>query len=233
MLRPFVRTRDALRAPDFEALESLLLGSPLLGESTLGGTFLQTRGFAFTFTAAGRGQLEARFPALTPFLARAIDRDGPRKLVPWHSPWTKPPTPNAWYLNVLVVKGGGQVGRHLDATLQGPAESPGTTPVVVSVLYLRVPTGSGGELVLHAGPMEVARVQPKARTLLHFRGELAHEVTKVEGDGALRASLVLEQYAFAPEALKRLPALQLDSRAGFDAFLALHAQGPKRDFVLD
>ena len=80
--------------------------------------------------------------------------------------------PNAWYLNVLLVGEGGNVGPHTDATLAGPAGVPGATPQVVSVLYLRVPDCRGGELVLAREGRIKGVVQPSEGALLHFRGDL-------------------------------------------------------------
>lgn len=234
-LKPFARTRSALRPADFGALQRALLESPLLGHSTLGGTFEGSRGFAITFTSGGRARVVERTPALAPFFALAIDRQGgPRALRPWYRPGLEVRTPNAWYLNVLVIAEQGRVGRHVDATLQGPAQVPHATPEAVSVLYLSVPPGPGGALVLHEGTRELARLRPREGTLLHFRGDLSHEVAPLEAPaGARRASLVLEQYHFEPDALARLPAMQIDSRAGFEAFLAEHRKKPPASFTLE
>jgi hypothetical protein len=48
-----------------------------------------------------------------------------------------------------------------------------------------------------------------------------------------RASLVIEQYHFEPEALARLPEFQLESRAGFGAFLKHHEERGPGSFDLD
>jgi hypothetical protein len=61
---------------------------------------------------------------------------------------------------------------------------------------------------------------------VHFRGDLAHEVTPMTFAGEqLRVSLVLEQYAFGPEALARIPSFHVQSKAGFGAYLKSHAEG--------
>ena len=52
-------------------------------------------------------------------------------------------------------------------------------------------------------------------------------------DGAQRASLVIEQYHFADEALARLPKFKLDSRAGFKAYLTHHADQDPKSFELE
>ena len=84
----------------------------------------------------------------------------------------------------------------------------------------------GGGLQLWDGHKPVTKVKPRERMAVHFRGDLAHAVEAFSGASepeAVRASLVIEQYRFDDEALNRLPEFQLDSRAGFDAFLKLHA----------
>ena len=75
---------------------------------------------------------------------------------------------------------------------------------------------------------------PEANAVLHFRGDLAHEVCAFEaGPGALRASLVIEQYHFGPDALERLPEFQLESRAGFGAYLKHHADREPTKFEIE
>ncbi len=224
--------RDALSAIDFSALRTQLLTSPLLGRSTLGGSFRATRGFAITFTHEGRAELEQRFPPLRAFLTTAITGSDPLVRWPFSS---KAAAPNAWYLNVLCVGNGASVGRHVDATLQKPSGVPDATPLRVTVIYLCAPKMTGGDLALFRGANEVDRVTPREGCLLHFDGSLAHSVEAVsglEGD-AFRASLVLEQYHFEPDALARLPRFQLDSRAGFSAYLDSHAAAPVRTFELE
>jgi 2OG-Fe(II) oxygenase superfamily len=114
------------------------------------------------------------------------------------------------------------VGRHIDATLQGPSGVPDATPQYVSVLYLQVPErAKGGELCLMHDDAPVGEVRPREGMLLHFRGDLQHEVRPFTGgpEGARRASLVCEQYAFPPEALARIPTFRIHSKAGFAAYL--------------
>jgi hypothetical protein len=206
IFRPWKVIRDVFTAAEVEAIREPLLESPLVGRSTLGGSFRASRGFAVTFHGSGREQLEARFPYIAPFLAKAISA-GRRK-------------PNAWYLNLLLVPPGAGVGRHVDGTLRGPSGDEDAVPKVVSVLYLAAP---GGALVLSRGAKELGRVAPREGTMVHFNGELDHAVEPFEGEGT-RASLVLEQYHFGPAALARLPELKVDSRAGFQAYLDAHAR---------
>ena len=210
IFRPWKVIRRAFTAAEVAAIREPLLNSPLVGKSTLGGSFRASRGFAITFRGDGRAQLEARFPSLAPFLAKATAKGALRGAARWRAK-----TPNAWYLNLLLVSAGGTVGRHVDGTLRGPSGEAYAIPVAVSVLYLSAP---GGALVLSRGARELGRVIPSEGALVHFRGELDHAVEAFEGEGT-RASLVLEQYHFGAEALARLPELKVDSRAGFQAYL--------------
>lgn len=205
-----------------------LLGSPLIARSALAGSFRQTRGFSITFREEGRARLAQRFPALAPFVDRALS-DGEAGALSSLADRLRRRAPhaeaNAFYLNLLLVGDGGSVGRHTDATLRAPSGVEGAVPVRVSVLYLAVPEGArGGELRLFRGNRRVGVVRPRPGALVHFRGELQHEVAPLSAPrDALRASLVLEQYAFAPQVLARLPELQLHSKAGFGAYLQAHA----------
>ena len=225
---------DALPKTEFAQLKEALLSSPLVGRSQLAGPFQSSRGFAVIFRDEGRRLVLERFPQLAPHLDAVLGAPAVRALSPW---WrrTLRRLPNAWYLNVLCVSEGGTVGRHVDATLRKPAEQPESVPEMVTVLYLAVPDGAqGGTLALFAGDTLVHEVTPRENTLVHFRGDLAHEVRAFSGaPGALRASLVIEQYHFPPEALARLPEFKLDSRAGFDAYLAHHAGREGRFFELE
>lgn len=215
--------RRALPLPLVAELREKLLTSPFVARSTLAGSFRHSRGFAITFTAEGRPQLESRFPFLTPYLDLALSREAGRRLEPW---WRRSRTPvieaNAFYLNLLLISEGGSVGRHVDATLREPAGVDHVVPVRVSVLYLEVPQRKGGELRLFRGGRLTERVRPEVGKLVWFRGDLDHEVTPVEAapEGTERASLVCEQYALPTEALTRLELVHVQSKAGFAAYLA-------------
>lgn len=199
-------------------LEDELLGSPLLGKSTLAGSFRESYGFAITFTEAGRAELLQRFPPLGPAL-EALAAPGP----------FAPPRPNAWYLNLLQLPAGKGVGRHTDGTLRKVVGDEGLLPVCVSVLYLVAPEGSGA-LELYEGERSIRRIAPRPGAIVHFSGALEHEVLPSAAD---RVSVVLEQYALSPEALARMPAFKIDSRAGFAAYLADHAGRPPRKLDLE
>ncbi|WP_342374057.1 2OG-Fe(II) oxygenase [Myxococcus stipitatus] len=223
---PYITHRQALPAGDLETLRVALLGSRFVARSPLMGTFQGSRGFAFIFTQEGRATLEERFPFLRAYLAQVLDPHGARGLRPW---WRRLPggtrpevVPNAFYLNLLLLEPGMSVGRHIDATLQGPSGVPGATPHHVSVLYLQVPRDArGGALRLSQDHQLLGEVQPSPGLLVHFQGHLQHEVLPFLSaeDGAQRASLVCEQYVFPPEALARLPTFRIQSKAGFAAYL--------------
>jgi hypothetical protein len=157
-----------------------------------------------------------------------------RELLPFWKRASAAP-PNAWYLNLLLVGAAGGVGPHIDATLAAPAGVAGAAPQVVSVLYLQVPDCPGGELVLARAKRLKGVIHPVPGTLLHFRGDLEHQVRALQQApaGAVRASLVLEQYRFAEDALARLPEFRLDSRAKFKLALAQAATRPPPGFELE
>ncbi|QSQ15397.1 2OG-Fe(II) oxygenase [Myxococcus landrumensis] len=222
---PYITHRQALPAGDLESLRDALLGSRFVARSPLMGTFQGSRGFAFIFTQEGRTPLEERFPFLRAYLARVLDPESARGLRPWRERLfggRPAPLPNAFYLNLLLLDAGMGVGRHIDATLQGPSGVPGATPRHVSVLYLQVPRGArGGTLRLSENHQLLGEVRPRPGLLVHFQGHLQHEVLPFLGaeDDAQRASLVCEQYVFPPEALARLPVFRIQSKAGFAAYL--------------
>ncbi|MCP3142020.1 2OG-Fe(II) oxygenase [Pyxidicoccus xibeiensis] len=225
-MRAYITQREALPAPELQALREALLGSRFVARSPLMGTFQASRGFAFIFTNQGRATLEARFPFLRCYLATVLEPSSARGLLPWRERLFGKrkalPVPNAFYLNLLLLDAGTAVGRHIDATLQEPAGVPGATPRHVSVLYLEVPEGAkGGALHLLRDDAPVGRVRPRPGLLVHFRGDLQHEVQPFTGGapGTRRASLVCEQYCFPPEALARLPDFRIQSKAGFAAYL--------------
>lgn len=221
-MREYRRQTSALPSAHFTALRDALLSSPLVGRSTLAGPFQSSRGFAVIFREEGRDKVLERFPSLKPHFDAVLGAPAVRALTPW---WVRQLSrvPNAWYLNVLLVSEGGTVARHVDATLRKPAEETEAIPELVSVLYLSVPNARGGDLQLWNGPTPITRLPPKENALVHFRGDLAHQVNAFEGAaGSVRASLVIEQYHFGAEALARLPEFRLESRAGFSAFLSHH-----------
>jgi hypothetical protein len=195
------------------------------------GTFQASKGFAFIFTEAGRDTLLERFPFLTDYLSLVMEPATTRGLLPWRErlfgPRKERLRPNAFYLNLLLLEPGKGVGRHIDATLADPSGVRDAVPEYVSVLYLTVPSGvQGGALHLLSEDQWVASIRPRPGLLVQFRGTLQHEVEPFTGGeaGAVRASLVCEQYAFGPEALARIPAFRIQSRAGFAAYLDDHRE---------
>src|SRR5262245_29294054 len=139
--RDYLLQPGALSPQGLADLGCACLTSPSLGPSPLAGTFAGSRGFAVSFTRAGRPQLTQRFPFLAPFLELAIDGEPHRRLWPWPSrlgsPWRR--NPNAFYLNLLLLDGGLGVGAHVDTTLRELSGVDDAIPTVVSVLYLEVP----------------------------------------------------------------------------------------------
>ena len=225
----YVTHRDALTGPQLGSLREALLGSRFVARSPLMGTFQASKGFAFIFTEEGQATLLERFPFLSGYLSLVRDAATARGLLPWRErlfgPRPERLAPNAFYLNLLLLEAGKSVGRHVDATLREPSGVPGAVPEHVSVLYLEVPQGAqGGALHLLRDDRPVGRVRPRPGLLVQFRGNLQHEVQPFTGgqEGALRASLVCEQYAFAPEALARIPTFRIQSKAGFAAYLDEH-----------
>ena len=167
------QTKNALPPAQLEALKAALLGSPFVASSQLNGAFVTSRGFGVAFTAEGRARVENELPAVRPFFALAIDALPESRL---QSFWQheRVPTPNAWYMNLLLVGTAGGVAPHVDATLSRAAGDATATPRVVSVLYLQVPGCGGGELVLGREKKLKGVIHPKVGTLLHFRGDLTH-----------------------------------------------------------
>lgn len=226
-MREYVRFPRALAPERTEALRQAALGSRFVSRSPLVGSFRASRGFAAIFTRGGRARLEARMPFLAAFLDEALSPARTAKLLRLSDRLRRRPlpSPNAFYLNLLLLEEGASVGRHVDATLREPSGVARAVPAWVSVLYLECPEGArGGRLRLFRGERPVAELTPEPGLLVQFRGDLHHEVEAYSGGapGGLRASLVLEQYAFEDEALGRLPSLRIQSKAGFAAYLENH-----------
>lgn len=228
----YVIRRGALDPERVESLRKELMASPYVGQSTLAGSFQGSRGFAITFTAEGRARLEQRFPFLSPYLALALDSEPLRRLTPLVlRPFGRfrERLPNAFYLNLLLLGDGAGVGRHTDATLRGPSGLPDALPELVSVLYLAVPPRTrGGELRLFRSDHLRGAITPRPGMLVHFRGDLQHEVVALEGaaSGELRASLVCEQYCLPAQALALLAPVHVQSKAGFAAYLTERREPP-------
>ncbi|MFZ9886117.1 MAG: 2OG-Fe(II) oxygenase [Myxococcota bacterium] len=197
----------------------VLLGSPLVGKSPLVGTFAASRGFSLVFTADAVDEVRRRFPVLGTFLNCALAPNVRASLV---SRWDRllgqsaVPPPNAFYLNLLLLRHGSGVGPHIDATLREESGVEDAIPELVTVLYLRTPA-SGGVLRLREGRRHIADIQPSPGALLAFAGHLTHEVLPVDGepDDGPRASLVCEQYHLPATGVARLPRCRVHTMADF------------------
>jgi hypothetical protein len=226
----FVIRPNALEPVPLARLRKAVLSSPYVGESPLAGSFYASRGFAMTFTRAGVKEVLRRFGFLEPFVTQVLSPDAAGTLRPWPLRLlARRPArmPNAFYLNVLLIGPGAGVGLHVDGTLRRDSGEPAATPRLVSVLYLQTPGAAGGELRLYRNWRPVGTIQPAPGTLVHFRGDLKHEVLPFHGGApdALRASLVCEQYCFGARTLERIPALAVHSKNGFRAYLTERRRG--------
>ncbi len=122
------------------------------------------------------------------------------------------PACNAFYLNPLLLQEGSRVDAHIDRSLRAYCKTV-EPPVVVSVLYVQVPTHlQGGELVLHRQKQKVGQIRPQVNTLLYFQGDLAHSVNAVKTAG-IRLSLICEQYSLSETELRDIPGFTIESRA--------------------
>lgn len=208
---PFTLRPHAVPADELRRLSDALTESALVGKSPLTGTFSASRGFSLVFTADGVDEVKRRFPVLSTFLHTVL---APRVREEMVTRWDRLlgqsplPAPNAFYLNLLLLRAGAGVGPHVDATLREESGVDDATPDLVTVLYLRVPS-RGGVLRLREGRSHITDVSPEPGALLCFAGHLTHEVLPVEATGQgnddTRASLVCEQYHLPAAGLARLP----------------------------
>jgi predicted 2-oxoglutarate/Fe(II)-dependent dioxygenase YbiX len=176
-------------------LQGQILASPYFAINNLNRDFVGTKGFSIVFQRSHLTEVKQRFPYLKPYLNRVMQ-----------------PECNAFYLNPLLLESGSRVDPHIDRSLRSYCETI-APPVVVSVLYVEVPTDlQGGELVLRSRKRQVGHIRPQANTLLFFQGDLTHSVNPVISAG-MRLSLVCEQYNLEEAQLRDIPELQLESRA--------------------
>jgi len=201
-LWPFRCSKDVLAGDDLARLKADVLESPYLAESDLNEGFSGTQGFSLLFRRDQLQRAKDWMPSLVPFFDSALK-----------------PSANAFFLNPLVIQGGGAVGSHADKTLSSYLKS-APYPFCVSVLYLYLPKPrSGGDIVFHRW-FGRHTVRPQDNLLLEFPGWLKHEVTELKSaDSDPRVSIVLEQYNLDQASLAELVPWHLDSNQPFEFFL--------------
>jgi hypothetical protein len=218
------RTLRAVSDEDLDRMREGLLSSRFVGDSPLTGSFRGSRGFAAVFTRDGISELRARWPFLEPWVELVLDEDIGRGLLPWPQRLLgrRPVRANAFYLNLLLLGPGDDVGPHVDATLRDVSGVDDALPELVSVVYLRTPdVNDGGELILWRGAEPLGGMRPVEGSLVLFAGHLKHAVRAFASDDeeALRASFVCEQYALDEEGLARVPRFRLHTQSGFSAYV--------------
>jgi predicted 2-oxoglutarate/Fe(II)-dependent dioxygenase YbiX len=176
-------------------LQGQILACPYFAVNNLNRDFVGTKGFSIVFRRSHLTEVQQRFPYLKLYLDRVVQQEC-----------------NAFYLNPLLLGLGSRVDPHIDRSLRSYCETI-APPVVVSVLYVEVPTNLvGGELVLRSHKRQVGQIRPQPNTLLFFQGDLTHSVNPVTSPGN-RLSLVCEQYNLDDTELREIPELQIESRA--------------------
>lgn len=176
-------------------LQGQILACPYFAVNNLNRDFVGTKGFSIVFRRSHLSEVQQRFPYLKLYLNRALQ-----------------PECNAFYLNPLLLGLGSRVDPHIDRSLRSYCETI-APPLVVSVLYVAVPTNlEGGELVLRSHKRQIGQIRPQPNTLVFFQGDLTHSVNPVTSSGN-RLSLVCEQYNLEEEQLMEIPELRLESRA--------------------
>ncbi|MDZ8106197.1 MAG: 2OG-Fe(II) oxygenase [Nostoc sp. DedQUE12a] len=193
---PYYSLRVETFNPDYlSLLEMQILSSPYLAESQLSNDFAGTQGFSVVFKSSEVNQVKQHFPFLQSYLDTVLL-----------------PICNAFYVNPLIIKGGGRIKPHVDSSISGYCK-PNTIPKFVSVFYIRVPSDmKGGELVLLKEGVQVGEIQPQRNTLLYFKGHMKHSVNQVETSEA-RISLVCEQYILNETLLEKVPNFKIESGA--------------------
>ncbi|MCU0566285.1 MAG: 2OG-Fe(II) oxygenase [Oculatellaceae cyanobacterium Prado106] len=176
-------------------LQGQILACPYFAVNNLNRDFVGTKGFSIAFRRSHLAEVEQQFPYLKLYLNRVLQ-----------------PECNAFYLNPLLLSLGSRVDPHIDRSLRSYCETI-APPVVVSVLYVKVPSSlEGGELVLRSHKRQVGQIRPQPNTLLFFQGDLTHSVNPVTSPDT-RLSLVCEQYSLDDDQLSEIPELRLESRA--------------------
>lgn len=202
LLWPHKTRLDTLTEEQLSGLLSSVLESPYLAESDLNEGFSSTRGFSMMFRRDQLGRAKELMPSLVPYFDSVLKSEA-----------------NAFFLNPLVIYGGGAVGAHADKTLASYIPS-APYPFCVSVLYLSLPSPrTGGNIVFHRW-FGRHTLSPKENLLLEFPGWLKHEVTEMRSESEEpRVSMVLEQYRLTASQLEALTPWHLDSCCSFEFFL--------------
>lgn len=202
-LWPHQTRENTLASEHLEELLNSVLRSPYLAESDLNEGFSTTKGFSLMFRRDKLERAKTLMPELEPYFDSVLK-----------------PNANAFFLNPLVIHGGGAVGAHADKTLSSYIDD-APYPFCVSVLYLSLPTPrTGGDIVFHRS-FGRRKVVPKDNLLLEFPGWLKHEVTALSSKSSNpRVSLVMEQYELTPQQLESLQPWHLDTTQSFEFFLS-------------
>ncbi|HHP7245701.1 MAG TPA: 2OG-Fe(II) oxygenase [Elainellaceae cyanobacterium] len=186
---------DAFPDSYLKDLQGEIQACPYFATNNLNRDFIATKGFSVVFQRSGLSTVERQFPFFKSYLDHALQ-----------------PSCNAFYLNPLWLNQASRVDPHIDRSLRSYCKTI-APPLVVSVLYIQVPTNlSGGVLVLSNGKKHVKQIKPCVNTLLFFQGDLTHSVTTVQTPGT-RLSLVCEQYALSTPELWDIPEFKIESRA--------------------
>jgi len=191
----YSQTPQAFAALYLNELYGQILACPYFATNNLNRDFIGTKGFSLVFQRSHLNEVYRQFPYFKPYLSRILEAGC-----------------NAFYLNPLGLEKGSRVDPHLDRSLRSYCPTI-TPPLVVSVLYIKVPKDLvGGELVLRSGNRLVGQITPQTNTLICFQGDLIHSVNQVLTAG-VRLSLVCEQYSLDEGQLWNIPKLHLESRA--------------------
>ena len=177
-----------------KSLEKQILSCPYLGASQLSDSFAGTKGFSVVFKRSAIAQVKNHFPFLDQYLDTALNSNC-----------------NTFYLNPLIIEKGTFVEPHIDSSISSFTKTT-TFPAIVSVLYVKVPPDlRGGEFILHSSEQQIDKIEPQVNTLLYFRGNLEHWVSKVESSQS-RISLVCEQYNLAANLLESVPEFMIETK---------------------
>jgi hypothetical protein len=177
-----------------------LITSGLVGENAWSNHFAGTRGFGVKFRREALDTLIKLMPWTRPYFDKVLDENVARHFCAGRSEKSQP---NAFYFNALVIPPGRGTSLHVDKTLAV------TTPILVSVLYLETTTSPGGLLYLTEKTWPVGLVNPRPGMIVHFRGNLAHGVSRTPLSGVVRSSLICEQYVLNEEQIESCPQLEL------------------------